>query len=104
LLGVIVGLVLIVLGLTTVVPMAGAFGLVWTIVAIGITGFNAYNLLSARGVALYEAEVDEGHRAEASSPDDFDTRLRKLVRLRDDGIITEAEFDEKQKEIMRQRW
>mgnify|MGYP003939996855 FL=1 len=35
---------------------------------------------------------------------DFETRLRKLNTLREDGLITEEEFQKKREEILREKW
>ena len=35
---------------------------------------------------------------------DFETRLRKLNRLKEDGLITEEEFQKKREEILREKW
>jgi len=35
---------------------------------------------------------------------DFDERLRKLVQLKTEGLITEAEFEDKRKQLFAERW
>ena len=40
--GIVWGCVFILIGLVVVVPAAGAFGLLWTAMAVGITAMNAY--------------------------------------------------------------
>src|SRR4051794_31978953 len=96
------------------------------IVGVGIL-FSAYNAFSKRGVSLYDVEVDDGASGPAVDVDlgeeparlmartmpgsgsaetknDFDTRLRRLSKLKEDGLISEEEFQAKRDEIMRERW
>lgn len=98
LVGMITGGIFVLIGVSTVVPMAGGFGLLWTLFALVITGMNAYNFFSDKGVAAWEIDSEE------SSVIDFDDRLRSLTKLKDDGLISEEEFAEKRKEIIEQKW
>jgi len=36
--------------------------------------------------------------------DDFDEKLRKLDKLKKEGLINEAEFNKKRAEILDQKW
>lgn len=101
--GMIVGVVFIFIGVTTVIPMAGMFGVFWTLMALIITGSHAYNAFSEKGISHYEVDVDvnDSYREREVS---FDEKLRKLKALRDDGVITEAEFEVKRKEILSDKW
>lgn len=118
----VVGGIFIVIGVTTIVPSFGMFGIIWTLIAIAMTGYHAYNVFSKRGAAEWEIDVDaRGGRGETngfgSEPrryadiapkpaetNDFDAKLRKLDGLRRDGLITEEEFDRKRKELLEQKW
>ncbi len=92
LMGMIVGSIFVLIGLTVVIPNVGMFGVFWTLIAVTIAGTNAYNFFSAEGVASMEVDIDG---SEAGLPsDDFAARLRKLTQLRDDGLITEDEFQQ----------
>jgi hypothetical protein len=95
LLGMVVGLIFVALGLAVIIPVFGPFGVVWTCVAGAIAVFYAYNFLSARGASAYDVDV---------TGEDFDTRLRKLEKLRQDGLISTEEFERKRSELMRERW
>jgi Short C-terminal domain len=35
---------------------------------------------------------------------DFDGRLRRLAKLKEDGMVTEEEFERKRAEILREKW
>lgn len=42
---------------------------------------------------------------EATNPNgDFEQKLRKLAKLKEDGLINEEEFSKKREEIMNQKW
>lgn len=107
--GMIVGIVFVLIGLFIVIPSAGMFGVFWTMIAVGITGFQAYNFFGDKGVASWEIDIDNGANAETNNQStsvsgDFETRLRKLNRLKEDGLITEEEFQKKREEILREKW
>lgn len=92
--GLMVGIIFIVLGFTIVIPQAGLFGLLWTGIALMITLINGYNVFSDRGISNYEVNVEEYMTREK---EDFEVKLRKLNKLKNDGVITESEY-QKQKE------
>lgn len=101
--GMIVGLIFVIIGITTVIPGAGPFGIFWTLIAVVITGSHAYNAFSEKGISYYQVDVD--YRDEVKEiPEDFDTKLRKLKKLRDDGIINEEEYQTKKKQLLDQKW
>ena len=69
--GIVWGCVFILIGLV-VVPAAGAFGLLWTAMAVGITAMNAYQSFGKkyRGPEIHiEEEDEEGSAAwDAAAP------------------------------------
>lgn len=87
--GLLIGLIFVVLGFAFVIPNIGLYGFVWIGVALMITVVNAYNLFSDRGYADYVVNVEEYL---SNEKDDFEVKLRKLNKLKNDGIITESEF------------
>jgi hypothetical protein len=99
----------VLIGLFFVIPMAGLFGVVWTLFALIGVGSSAYNFFSEEGLSSYEINVESDHRDEyqyqQSKPeDDFETKLRKLNRLKEDGLLTEEEYQKKRTEIIDQKW
>jgi len=108
LLGMILGIIFVFIGLFVAIPDAGIFGVLWTLVAAAITGLQAYYFLSDEGSASWEIDIDGEDKAEdkvsKSISDDFEIKLRKLHRLRQDGLITEEEFQKKREEILREKW
>src|SRR5262249_28342893 len=97
--GLVVGVLFVMLGLAVIPPLFGPFGLLWTVVAAVIALCHGYNLFSRRGAPAYEVDVEPG-----AAPEDFETKLRKLARLKEDGLIHEAEYEQKRAELLRQRW
>src|SRR6266851_2738954 len=95
-LGMIVGGIFVLLGVTIVIPTFGAFGLLWTAVAAAMSLFYAYNFFSRSGVSIYQMDIDSPGNVE-----DLDGSLRKLAKLKEDGLITDKEYEQKRTEIMR---
>lgn len=100
LVGMIGGSIFVFIGLS-LIQIIGMFGLIFTIMGLVIGGLHAYNFFSNRGMASWEIDADSinGHRER-----DFETSLRKLKKLKEDGLITENEFEKKRIEIMKSEW
>lgn len=92
----IVGFVFVIIGVTTIIPLMGTFGAIWTLVAVGITGYHLFNIFSNKGVGMYEVDVEEKQDVV-----DFDIQLRKLKKLYDDQIITKEEYEAKKNQILK---
>lgn len=101
--GMIGGIIFILIGVTTAIPMAGLFGVFWTLIAVVITGTHAYNVFSEKGFSQYEVDVEvtDSYQEKGES---FDAKLRNLKALKDDGLINEEEYDVKRKEILSDKW
>ncbi|GAA0729325.1 SHOCT domain-containing protein [Clostridium malenominatum] len=97
LIGMLMGTIFVIIGFTIAIPNAGLFGVFWTLMAIIITGTNVYNFFSKEGISYYEVDLE-------STGEDFDSKLRKIKKLKDDGIISEEEYNLKKDEIMREKW
>lgn len=93
------GLVMAVLGVVWAIPTFGAFGVAWTLIALAITGYHAFNAFSDRGVATQEIDV-EGFGATPAAEDTDADRLERLESLRARKLITEEEYREKRAEII----
>ena len=91
--GLAAGVVFLLLGVAVVIPVFGTFGVFWTAIAGIIALFYAYNLFSRGGVSTYQVDVD--------APEDD---LRKLAQLRQDGLLSEEEYQRKRAELMARRW
>ena len=100
--GVLWGAVFVVIGLVVVIPSAGAFGILWTLMAVGITGYNAYCAFG-KGYVGPEIHIEEDgeDRAPSSGGDSVQQRLQELRNLYDRSLITEEEYEEKRREILK---
>ena len=97
-----IGFVIIIGGLLTPMPfMTVSFGIIWTIGAIYNT-YRAYkNGFTEEGEAIYEINYTEGNSKHGY---DFEEKLRRIERLRKEGLITEDEYNQKRSEIMKEKW
>lgn len=90
-------------GLITPLPtlLSVPFGIIWTIIAIYNT-YRAYkNGFTEEGEAIYEINYTEGNSKHGY---DFEEKLRRIERLRKEGLITEDEYNQKRSEIMKEKW
>lgn len=97
--GGIVGLVFVGIGIFVAIPQAGLFGVVWTLVASGITITHLYNAFSSRGIANEIIEVSGDEPLETIDPE---TRLRTLNDLRSKSLITPSEYEQRRNDILKQ--
>lgn len=77
------------------------FIVLWMLIVIVIIVYYVYNLKSRKASSAALAEID------LDLPDHGGTieeRLRSLERLKKDHLITDAEYLQKRKEIMREKW
>lgn len=95
--GFIVGIAFVILGITSVIPGAGAFGVIWTLMAAGITVSNGINLFSEDGIPTGTIITEE---TEQKPKDNTRERLEKLEALYRDGLITKIEYEQKRREIL----
>lgn len=102
-LGMIVGGIFVIIGVTTVIPLAGGFGILWTLVALGITISHAYNVFSEKGFSGYQIDIEESDSYQKKE-EGFDEKLRKLKALKDDGLLNDEEYEMKRKEILKDKW
>lgn len=54
--------------------------------------------------ALDETDLDQTLQDREGNELPFDEKLRRLEQLRNDGLITEAEYQEKRKEFLNEEW
>lgn len=101
--GIAAGVLFVILGVVTVIPNFGFFGIIWTLFAVGITAGNIYGACSGKGYGSWEVEED-GQPGGASGSLDFEEKLQKLQRLYDQRLITRDEYDQKRAEIMSEKW
>jgi hypothetical protein len=109
-LGGIMGGVFVLIGVFFVIPMTAAaggfamiFGLVWTGFSVAIAGMNLYQAFGKGyvGPEIHIEEEGEGVPSptqEAGAQD----RLTQLRALYDQRLITQEEYEEKRKEILKE--
>lgn len=85
-----------------IIPLFGPFAIIWLIfVIIIITVFYAYNLFSEEGLALEEVQFDQTETIKKDEIDLLEEKLRKLAKLREEGLLTEEEYRKKREEVIR---
>ena len=113
--GVAVGAIFVVIGLVMVIPVFGLFGVLWTLVAVGITAMNAYQAFGKNytGPQITIEEDEEPRRGASSSPApqthdhipstslDVKGRLEQLKDLKEAGLLSQEEYDKKRQEILK---
>lgn len=97
------GIIFILIGVTIAIPMAGLFGVFWTLIAVVSTGYHVFNVFSEKGFSQYEVDVEVADSYQEKG-ESFDAKLRNLKSLKDDGLINEEEYETKRKEILSNRW
>ncbi|MCF8051503.1 MAG: SHOCT domain-containing protein [Desulfobacterales bacterium] len=85
--------------------LQGVFLLIWVVACLSIIVFYA-RLLSKRTPeqnSLLDVHLENTVDA-APNTGDFESRLRKLERLKQDGLITEPEYVAKREKILQEKW
>ncbi len=100
--GIVVGAVFVGIGVFVVIPGAGLFGVIWTLLALVGTAYHAANVFSEQGVAHEVVEFDtspqaERHESATPSPE---LRLSKLDELKQQGLVSEEEYTEQRTRIL----
>lgn len=116
------GLMFCLIGIFIVIPAAGLFGIFWTAMAGVITVMNGVNAFTDKGAASHEIVIDDtvqnsergssaakdgrqaadGEASVSELKDSIELRLKAAGELYKAGMITEEEYEEKRKEILRE--
>ena len=103
----IIGVIFVLIGLFVAVPTFGPFGILWTLIAVGITGMSFYRAFGEKYVGP-EIRIEDEENDEAAAPGQaapqfsVEERLKQLEDLREKRLITANEFEEKRKEILKE--
>ena len=113
--GAVFGGIFVLIGLFVVIPTFGVIGILWTLFAAAITGFNLYAAFGKNKNGTYneymgeQVDIEQDTGAGFSVPEesvgadnDIEERLRQLQRLYETGLITRDEYDCKREEILRE--
>ena len=79
------------------------FALVWFFICAATIVIGLVNMFSKRGIPTDEI-VTEDDEIKPNEQPDVEERLRRLVRLHDEHLITDEEFERKRTEILNERW
>ena len=96
--GIIWGGIFVLIGVFVAIPTFGAFGILWTLAAVAITGYNAYVAFGKHYVGP-EITIEQDGKKEAEGTS-AEARLQELRTLYDRRLITPEEYEEKRKEII----
>ncbi|WP_186566802.1 SHOCT domain-containing protein [Lawsonibacter celer] len=98
--GGVVGIIFVCIGLFVAIPTFGAFGILWTLIAVGITGMNFYQAFG-KGYVGPEIRIED-EAAEQENAGDPQLRLERLRTLYDQRLITQEEYETKRQEILKE--
>ncbi len=96
--------ILLVVCAPTAIRVGGAGALLFVGILVALVCFAAYSLVAGRGSTGYEVELEDDETGGGPRRGDFDTKLRKLAKLHEDGLVTDEEFERKRAEIMAEKW
>ena len=103
--GGVVGVIFVLIGVFVVIPTFGPFGILWTLFAAAITGMNLYQALG-KGYVGPEIHIEEDGSEPCETPvpaggASAQDRLTELRTLYDQRLITQEEYEEKRREILK---
>ena len=75
--------------------MIGAFFCLWAAVCVVLMVVFA-RVLNGKNTSLVDVDIEE--------QGDFESRLRKLEQLKQEGLITAAEYQGKRERILQEKW
>lgn len=93
----IAGIVAVFFGLFVIIPSAGAFGVIWVIVAIAGLLYSGTNLFTDDGVAHEVVDFESSEMPEGPSAE---SRLEELERLRGKGLVSDEEYTRTRQRIL----
>ena len=96
--GVVFGCIFVLIGIVVVIPMAGPFGILWTLAAVAITVGNAYTTFGKKYV---RPEIHIEEEEETPGGASVEERLLELRNLYDRSLITEEEYEAKKQDILK---
>ena len=96
--GGVAGGIFVLIGVFVVIPTFGPFGILWTLFAVAITGMNLYQAFG-KGYVGPEIHIEEDDEGTCETP--AQDRLTELRALYDQRLITQEEYEEKRREILK---
>lgn len=112
----IVGIIFCLIGVFVVIPTFGVFGILWTAAAAWIAYSHYRNGFTDKPIDTKVIEIEDNgddltvtthpafhsysYEVEGSKKEDVEERLRKLLSLYEQALITREEYEQKKKEIL----
>lgn len=94
---IILGVILLFFVLLMIIPDVGTIGWIFLVLILLPIGYHAYNLVAPAGVAEFDmAPQDDSSVANGS----VQQRLQVLDDLKNKGLVSEAEYQRKKKQIL----
>jgi hypothetical protein len=78
------------------------FGCIWSAACLSMVGYGLYGLVRKKPPVVLSVGIEEA--GQGRETESFDARLRKLRALREEGLISQEEYEKKRAEIMGERW
>ena len=103
--GGIVGIIFTCIGLFVAIPAAGAFGVLWTLIALAITVYQFAMAAGKVSMGSWTVEDEDGDRsgpAGEGSGRSAQDRLTELQNLYDRRLISQEEYEAKRQEILKE--
>ena len=98
--GGIVGIIFTCIGLFVAIPTAGAFGVLWTLIALAMTVYQFAMAAGEGSAGRWSIEEGVGGRGGGPGGKSAQDRLTELRSLYDRGLISREEYEAKRKEIL----
>ena len=103
----IVGIIFSCIGLFVVIPSFGPFGILWTLIAIGITIYQFAMAAGKVSMGSWSIEDEDGAGESSGSAGDgsgrsAQDRLTELQNLYDRRLISQEEYEQKRQEILKE--
>lgn len=98
--GGIVGIIFTCIGLFVAIPAAGAFGVLWTLIALAMTIYQFAMAAGKVSAGSWSIEEETDSRDGVPGGKSAQDRLTELKSLYDRGLISREEYEAKRKEIL----
>jgi len=89
------------LPLGPVFVLVALFALIWVVACIAILIYSAKTLKLVKTGKIEIAEVGDGDKPRDSA---FAQRLRDLDTLKKEGLVSDAEYQNKREQILQEKW
>ena len=99
--GGIVGIIFTCIGLFVAIPAAGAFGVLWTLIALAMTIYQFAMAAGKVSAGSWSIEEEDEGRDGAPGGKSAQDRLTELQNLYDRRLITQEEYEAKRQEILK---